>query len=100
MSQLSQPSTRNRSLAKDNQHTLATVVANVFDEVLGVEDTPLEYHTCETRERDHGRIETRQYHMVARIVQAVASRAMHPGRKETVPTLPNARPWSSNDPCY
>jgi predicted transposase YbfD/YdcC len=50
---------------KDNQPTLATAVANVFDEVLGVEDTPLEYHTCETHERDHGRIETRQYHVVS-----------------------------------
>jgi predicted transposase YbfD/YdcC len=50
---------------KDNQPTLAADVRRVFDEVLSRVDTPVEYHSTQTQERNHGRTETRSYHVVS-----------------------------------
>jgi predicted transposase YbfD/YdcC len=50
---------------KDNQPTLHADVQEVFDELLGDPDTPLEHRSLETREKGHGRQETRCYHVVA-----------------------------------
>jgi predicted transposase YbfD/YdcC len=50
---------------KDNQPTLYADVQQVFDEVLSAEDTPLHYRASTTTERNHGRIETRHYHVVS-----------------------------------
>jgi predicted transposase YbfD/YdcC len=50
---------------KENQPTLSADIQQVFDEVLTHDDTPLEHRCIQTHERGHGRLETRQYHVVS-----------------------------------
>lgn len=50
---------------KDNQPTLHAEVQQVFDEVLGDLDTPLEHRSLETNDQGPGRGETRYYHVVS-----------------------------------
>jgi predicted transposase YbfD/YdcC len=50
---------------KDNQPTLHADVQQVFDDVLIDLDTPLEHRSLQTHERNHGRLETRYYHVVS-----------------------------------
>jgi predicted transposase YbfD/YdcC len=50
---------------KDNQPTLPAEVQQVFDNLLGTLDTPLEYRSLETHDRGHGRRESRSYHVVS-----------------------------------
>jgi len=50
---------------KDNQPTLHADVQQVFDDVLSDLDTSLEHRSVTTHEHDHGRNETRSYHVVS-----------------------------------
>ncbi len=50
---------------KDNQPTLYAAVQQVFDELLSADSTPLDHRTRQTSERDHGRTEAREYHVVS-----------------------------------
>jgi predicted transposase YbfD/YdcC len=50
---------------KDNQPSLSADIQQVFDEVLTHDNTPLEYRRTQTSERNHGRTENREYHVVS-----------------------------------
>jgi predicted transposase YbfD/YdcC len=50
---------------KANQPTLHADVQQVFDDLLSDQEIPLEHRSLETHERDHGRNETRYYHVVS-----------------------------------
>jgi predicted transposase YbfD/YdcC len=50
---------------KKNQPTLSANVQQVFDEVLSTDHTPLDYRSTQTTEYNHGRFETRYYHVVS-----------------------------------
>ncbi len=50
---------------KDNQPTLYAAVQQVFDELLSADRTPWDYRTSQRTERNHGRTEAREYHVVS-----------------------------------
>lgn len=43
----------------------STVCVQVFDELLSADSTPLDYRTSQSTQRNHGRTETREYHVVS-----------------------------------
>jgi predicted transposase YbfD/YdcC len=58
---------------KDNQPTLHDDVRQVFSEVLDGERPELEYHSYQTKDEAHGRVETRVYYIVS-IPEDIAKR--------------------------
>ncbi len=49
---------------KENQPGLFADIHQVFEEVLMQDDTPLKYRRTQTKEKNHGRTESREYYLV------------------------------------
>ena len=66
---------------KDNQPTLHAEVQKIFQEGLEAEFKGMKHQECETREKGHGRQETRSYHLIRPSVEWLQERPEWKGLK-------------------
>ena len=84
---------------KDNQPTLHADIQQVFDDLLSEQETALEHRALETHERDHGRTESRCYHVVSLPADFAERHAAWEGLRSLGLVL-SARQVGQQEPTY